>query len=58
MRPKFIVYCLAIICLTFGWRGLTLTEKIEATSSTKLLDEIIEEEKSIGLERITQSEEE
>ena len=34
------------------------TEKIEATSSTKLLDEIIEEEKSIGLERITQSEEE
>ena len=31
MRPKFIVYCLAIICLTFGWRGLTLTEKIEAT---------------------------
>jgi hypothetical protein len=34
------------------------TEKLEATSSTKLLDEIIEEEKSIGLERITQSEEE
>ena len=32
------------------------TEKLEATSSTKLLDEIIEEEKSIGLERITQSE--
>ena len=34
------------------------TEKLEATSSTKLLDEIIEEEKSIGIERITQSEEE
>ena len=33
------------------------TEKLEATSSTKLLDEIIEEEKSIGIERITQSEE-
>ena len=32
------------------------TEKLEATSSTKLLDEIIEEEKSIGIERITQSE--
>ena len=31
MRPKFIVYCLAAICLTFGWRGATLTEDINST---------------------------
>ena len=31
------------------------TERIEATSSTKLLDEIIEEEKAIGIEVVTQS---
>ena len=31
MRPKFIVYCLAAICLTFGWRGTTLTEDINNT---------------------------
>jgi len=31
MRPKFIVYCLAAICLTFGWRGATLTEDINNT---------------------------
>tara|TARA_Y100001938_G_C8039728_1_gene405478 strand:+ start:180 stop:785 length:606 start_codon:yes stop_codon:yes gene_type:complete len=31
MKPKFIVYCLAIICLTFGWRGLILTENINKT---------------------------
>ena len=34
------------------------TEKLEATSSTKLLDEVIEEEKAIGIERITQSSDE
>ena len=34
------------------------TEKLEATSSTKLLDEIIEEEKAIGIERITESSDE
>ena len=34
------------------------TEKLEATSSTKLLDEIIEEEKQIGIERITESSDE
>ena len=34
------------------------TEKIEATSSTKLLDEIIEEEKAIGIQRITESSDE
>ena len=31
MRPKFLVYCLAAICLVFGWKGLTLTEDIEST---------------------------
>ena len=31
MRPKFIVYCLAAICLIFGWRGATLTEDINKT---------------------------
>ena len=31
MRPKFIVYCLAAICLTFGWRGATLTADINST---------------------------
>ena len=31
MRPKFIVYCLAAICLAFAWKGLTLTEDIEST---------------------------
>ena len=31
MRPKFIVYCLAAICLAFAWRGIILTEDIEAT---------------------------
>tara|TARA_R110000744_G_scaffold270006_1_gene383281 strand:+ start:166 stop:402 length:237 start_codon:yes stop_codon:yes gene_type:complete len=28
MRPKFIVYCLAFICLIFGWKGLLLIEDI------------------------------
>jgi|TARA_R110002012_G_scaffold320504_2_gene544312 hypothetical protein len=31
MRPKFIVYCLAAICLSFAWKGLTLTENINNT---------------------------
>ena len=31
MRPKFIVYCLAAICLAFGSKGLTLTEDINNT---------------------------
>ena len=31
MRPKFIVYCLAAICLAFAWKGLILTEDIEST---------------------------
>jgi len=31
MRPKFIVYCLAAICLAFSWKGLVLTENIEST---------------------------
>ena len=31
MRPKFIVYCLAAICLAFVWKGLILTEDIEST---------------------------
>ena len=31
MRPKFIVYCLAAICLTFAFKGLLLTENIEKT---------------------------
>ena len=31
MRPKFIVYCLAAICLAFAWKGLILTEDINNT---------------------------
>ena len=31
MRPKFIVYCLAAICLAFGFKGLSLTEDINQT---------------------------
>ena len=31
MRPKFIVYCLAAICLAFARKGLILTEDIEST---------------------------
>ena len=31
MRPKFIVYCLAAICLCFGFKGATLTEDINTT---------------------------
>ena len=31
MIPKFIVYCLAAICLAFAWKGLILTEDIEST---------------------------
>ena len=31
MRPKFIVYCLAAICMAFGFKGATLTEDINKT---------------------------
>ena len=31
MRPKFLVYCLAAICLTFAWNGKTLTDDINST---------------------------
>ena len=31
MRPKFIVYCLAAICLAFAGKGLILTENIQNT---------------------------
>ena len=31
MRPKFIVYCLAAICLAFAFKGLILTENIQST---------------------------
>ena len=31
MKPKFIVYCLAAICLAFGFKGLSLTEDINQT---------------------------
>jgi len=31
MRPKFIVYCLAAICLAFACKGLILTENIQNT---------------------------
>ena len=30
MRPKFIVYCLAAICLVFSWNGLLLVEEVDA----------------------------
>ena len=35
MRPKFIVYCLAAICLTFGWKGLLLVEDIHHVIEAK-----------------------
>jgi len=31
MKPRFIVYCLSFICLTFGLRGLALNEDIKTT---------------------------
>ena len=31
MRPKFIVYCLSIICLAFGIKGFDLNKKIKTT---------------------------
>ena len=31
MRPKFIVYCLAAICLAFAAKGLILTDNIQNT---------------------------
>ena len=31
MKPKFLVYCLAAICLAFAWNGKTLTEDINET---------------------------
>lgn len=30
MRPKCIVYCLAAICLIFGWNGVLLVEDVDA----------------------------
>jgi hypothetical protein len=30
MRPKCIVYCLAAICLVFGWNGVLLVEDVDA----------------------------
>ena len=30
MRPKFIVYCLAAICLAFGWNGIVIFEEVDA----------------------------
>ena len=30
MRPKCIVYCLAAICLIFGWNGVLLVEDVGA----------------------------
>jgi hypothetical protein len=35
MRPKFIVYCLAAICLIFGWKGLLLIEDIHHVIDAK-----------------------
>jgi|TARA_R110002051_G_scaffold113766_3_gene186360 hypothetical protein len=29
MRPKIIVYCLAIICLIFSWHGFVLVEDVD-----------------------------
>ena len=31
MKPRFIVYCLSFICLTFGLKGLALNEDIKTT---------------------------
>ena len=31
MRPKFIVYCLSVICLAFGMKGFQLNEDIQTT---------------------------
>jgi hypothetical protein len=30
MRPKFIVYCLVLICVVFSWNGLMLFEHVDA----------------------------
>jgi NADH:ubiquinone oxidoreductase subunit K len=30
MRPKFIVYCLVLICLIFSWNGIVLFEHVDA----------------------------
>ena len=30
MRPKFIVYCLVLICLIFSWNGIVLFEHVNA----------------------------
>jgi uncharacterized membrane protein YjgN (DUF898 family) len=30
MRPKFIVYCLVLICIIFGWNGLLIFENVNA----------------------------
>ena len=31
MKPKFIVYCLSIICLAFGIKGFELNKDIQTT---------------------------
>jgi len=31
MRPRFIVYCLSVICLAFGLKGLQLNDDIKTT---------------------------
>lgn len=30
MRPKFIVYCLVLICVIFSWNGIVLFEHVDA----------------------------
>ena len=30
MRPKFIVYCLVLICLIFSWNGIVLFGHVDA----------------------------
>ena len=45
MRPKFIVYCLAAICLIFGWSGLLLFEDVDAMIEAERTAECYTEEK-------------
>ena len=45
MRPKCIVYCLAAICLVFGWNGVLLVEDVDAMIEAERTAECYTEEK-------------
>ena len=35
MKPKFIVYCLALICLIFSWNGLMVINDVDVMIQTE-----------------------